>query len=325
MLKRELVELKISLKKSIINHYLELGYKIKNKNEITAYTTDLHIGSSEIVTVVCDNCKKDLRIKFKIYHESTIRNNSILYYCKECKYCRIKETNLKKYGVENVMMLKDISKKVSETITTNNKKTSKIERSKLLKKSIIKKHGNLKYFYNSINEKKKKYCLDKYGVENVMSVDYIKKKGQSTCLDKFGQYNVMLIKSIVEKATKKAIKTKIRKKLIIPEDKLTEFEKYRKVIRKLIYKYKKELYTKWDGYDFYDNEYIKENIILHHTDKKYPTIDHIISVYEGFNQNIDPFIIGDISNMCITKREINSSKCFRKQPSQKYLKNNIKT
>lgn len=40
----------------------------------------------------------------------------------------------------------------------------------------------------------------------------------------------------------------------------------------------------------------------------YPTIDHKISVYYGFINNISPEEIGDISNLCITKRWINSTK-----------------
>jgi hypothetical protein len=319
MLKQELIKIKLRI--SILNHYLKLGYKIVNtKDEIEVYTKDIHKGSGAIVSVICDNCKKELKIKYKIYYESTIRNNSLLYYCKECKYCRIKKTNLEKYGVENVMLVNEISNKVSKTMKQNNKKTSKKERSNILKKHIIAKHGDLNNYYNLINEKKKKTCLDKYGVENVMLVDEIKKKGQITCLERYGQYNIMFIDKIVKKASKKANKTKIKRNLIISEDKLTEFEKYRKITRRLIYKYKKELFYNWNGYDYYDNEYIKDNLNLHYLDKKYPSIDHKISIFQGFTENIDPYVIGNIENLCITKREINSSKFIRIKPSQKYLK-----
>ena len=37
-------------------------------------------------------------------------------------------------------------------------------------------------------------------------------------------------------------------------------------------------------------------------------IDHKISIFHGFINNIDPILISDISNLCITKRYINSSK-----------------
>ena len=323
MLKNELVKIKLKMTKSIIDHYSKLNYIITN-NTVEVYTKDLHKGSNFIVTINCDNCNTELNIQYKKYYESTIRNNSNLYYCEKCKYCRIKKTNLEKYGVENVMKVKNISEKTSNTLKKNNKKLSKKEKSNLLKTRIIKKYVDLNKYYNDINEKKKKNCLEKYGVENVMLIKTVKNKGQLTCLEKYGQYNVMLIKSFVNKSIKKGLKTKIKKKLIIPEEKLTEFEKYKKITRRLIYKFKKRLFEEWNGYDYYDDEYIKDNLNLYHTDRKYPTIDHKISIFKGFNDNIDPYIIGDISNMCITKREINSSKYINIEPGQKYLKNNNK-
>ena len=39
-----------------------------------------------------------------------------------------------------------------------------------------------------------------------------------------------------------------------------------------------------------------------------PSIDHKISIYYGFVNKIDPSIIGDIKNLCITKRSINKKK-----------------
>ena len=258
MLKTELVKIKLTKRVSVNNHYLKMGYFIENKVDIIVNTTDLHIGSGAIVTIICDNCKKELKMEYKVYYKSTIRNNSLLYYCEECKYCRIKETNIEKYGVENVML-----------------------------------------------------------------VDEIKKKGQSTCLEKYGKYNIMFIDKYIKKSTNKSVETKIKRNLIIPEDKLNDFEKYRRIIRRLVYKFKKELYDNWSGYDYYDNEYIIDNLKIYHTDNKYPSIDHKISVYEGFNNNIDPYIIGDIQNLCITKRGINSSKCNKSKPDQDYL-NKIK-
>ena len=82
---------------------------------------------------------------------------------------------------------------------------------------------------------------------------------------------------------------------------------YRKV-RIITRKNKKELQDKWDGRDYYDNEYIKDNFQLDPNDKNYPTIDHKISIYNGFKNSIDCEIIGGLDNLCITKRTINSTK-----------------
>jgi hypothetical protein len=90
--------------------------------------------------------------------------------------------------------------------------------------------------------------------------------------------------------------------------KISPFLKYSQMVNNITYKYKEELYCNWDGYDFYDNELIKENFNLNYNDKRYPTIDHKISKYNGFINGIEPNIIGEINNLCITKRTINSIK-----------------
>lgn len=64
------------------------------------------------------------------------------------------------------------------------------------------------------------------------------------------------------------------------------------------------LFENWNGYDYYDNEYIKENIKLNQHNSIFPTI----SVYYGFKNNIPASEIADIKNLCITKRSINSRK-----------------
>jgi len=80
------------------------------------------------------------------------------------------------------------------------------------------------------------------------------------------------------------------------------------IVKNITLKYKRELFNNWNGIDYYDNECIKENLILNPLDRSYPTIDHKTSVLYGFLNDIPPEVIGDISNLCITKKHINSSK-----------------
>lgn len=94
----------------------------------------------------------------------------------------------------------------------------------------------------------------------------------------------------------------------IPNEKTDDYIIYRKLVRRYTERNKKQLYENWDGFDYYDNEYIKENVSLNHVDRSYPSIDHKISVYNGFLNDINPKELSDISNLCITKRSINSSK-----------------
>ena len=68
------------------------------------------------------------------------------------------------------------------------------------------------------------------------------------------------------------------------------------------------LFDIWDGYDYYDKEYIKNNLQLSYMNCNYPTVDHKVSVFYGFNNKIPAEDIAKIDNLCITKRIINSLK-----------------
>ena len=81
---------------------------------------------------------------------------------------------------------------------------------------------------------------------------------------------------------KKILETKDKNRTYI----LTEFLKYSRNVRKLTLKLKTKLYDAWNGYDYYDNKYILENINLDSGDKNYPTIDHKKSVFYCFNNNM---------------------------------------
>lgn len=87
-----------------------------------------------------------------------------------------------------------------------------------------------------------------------------------------------------------------------------EFKIYTMAIRNLAKKHRKILFNQWDGFDYYDGEFIKDNFTLNHTNPNYPTVDHKTSIYFGFINNIPIEEIGDIKNLCITKRKINGSK-----------------
>ena len=315
MLLTETVEVK--LRKNLLEYYYNLGYNIDN-NIINIKTKDLHKGSSILVDVECDNCHNIRKIEYKNYYKIIIKYEDCLFYCKKCKYCRIKKTNLQRHGVENVMQIKEIKNKSHKTIIERHGKLGINDYCKI-DKTINEKYGNKNNYNNIINNKKIITNLQRYGVENVMQVKEIRNKNERTFYENYGEFNPMKIKSIVDKATKNQIITKLNRNIIIPNNKLSDFEMYKKIIIRLIYKYKRELFNKWNGYDYYDNEYIKNNLTLKHTDSNYPTIDHKISVFYGFNNNIIPHIIGDINNLCITKRKNNSYKHINNE-----LKNNHK-
>lgn len=193
------------------------------------------------------------------------------------------------------------------------------------KKSLIEKYGVDSYsktpeFKKAIESKKeiiiskiKETFMLKYGVDWVSKLEFVKNKKnafimnenrKNTCLDRYGFDNVCKVDYIKEKR-KKAL---IDRGLIIPDEMLGEWESYKRKVRNITRSNKKELYEKWDGYDYYDGEFIKGYFSYNHIHRFYPTIDHKISVYFGFIGEICPTEIGGMQNLCITKRYINSTK-----------------
>ena len=171
--------------------------------------------------------------------------------------------------------------------------------------------------------KRKNIWLDKYGVDHPMKDLSISNKASNninnrttseknkqkqkfikTCLSKYGVKNPSFNKDILLKSKS----TKIKNNNQIPDELLSDFELYRRKVRVLTKKSKIQLLEFWNGFDFYDGEYIKDNFKLKYYDKKYPTIDHKISILNGFIDKIPEEKIASLDNICFTKKIINSTK-----------------
>jgi len=245
------------------------------------------------------------------------------------------KTMLERYGVKSYF-------ETQESKDHNRKWMASDEFRNKSKNTLIERYGVDSYsktdeFKNRITEQKevsmeksKHTFLEKYGVEFYSQTDEYKNiynakkndiilKNKETCLDRYGFDNV----SKVPKIKKAMIDTKIERGIIVPEHLLSEWELYKKNVRQITNKFKKELYENWNGIDYYDGENIKGYFSHTHTHRFYPTIDHKNSVYYGFLNNIDPSEIGSIKNLCITKRFINSTKSkMNEKEFLEFLKNN---
>jgi len=256
---------------------------------------------------------------------------------------KFKETSMVRYGVDNPNKNIDIRNKTKKTclekygFTTHLLQPEIVDKNRIWmssdkfkeksKISLLEKYGvdsfskteEFKKILESkkdiIIEKIKQTFLERYGVDSSFKTDKFKKRYREnilsikqkkidTCMEKYGVENVSQVKEIYDKI----LNTKINNDYIIPDHLLTKWEIYKKETRKLTNKIKKSIYENWDGYDYYDNEYIKGYQSYSHVHRFYPTIDHKISVYYGFMNNIEPKEICDTSNLCITKRYINSIK-----------------
>ncbi len=164
--------------------------------------------------------------------------------------------------------------------------------------------------------KQQNVMIDRHGVKNPMFKKEFKDKIVKTNLERHGVEYPSQNKDIYNK-TKKSFFDKYgveyisqseywRDKIGFLEDN-NNFYKYKRLIKNLTHRVKEELFEKWDGKDYYDGEYIKDNLILNYNHILYPTIDHKISIFHGFKNNISIETIANIDNLCITKRTTNSS------------------
>jgi hypothetical protein len=177
-------------------------------------------------------------------------------------------------------------------------------------------NGDGKYYCHKCSMiKKRNTNLIKYGVTHTLQDSVIRENIKKTCQKKYNADCYLASKEYLANTT---IKNRIRLKNCangrwFKDEDLSEFLRYKRRCRTLTDKNRIELFNSWDGTDFYDGEYIKENFKLHFTNKDYPTVDHKISIAYGFRNKITEQDICSIENLCVTKRRINNSKrekCF---------------
>jgi hypothetical protein len=207
----------------------------------------------------------------------------------ECDYCN--------------QLLKSHYKNYLVNIKKNNKfACSKCGYKKNIELNLLK-YG-VEYTLNLEEVKKSRFKtnIEKYGSKSPFSSNIIKNKSKKTNIEKYGFENVFQNKEIIDKIKQTNFNNK-RWSLDY-----NNYLIYRRRVKLLTNKVKMELLEEWNGYDYYDNEYIKENLNLHYNDRLYPTIDHKISVLNGFNNGLSPEFISNINNLCITKKYINSKK-----------------
>lgn len=168
-------------------------------------------------------------------------------------------------------------------------------------------------------KKVEKSNLQKYGVEHTSKLEYFQNKWKQTNIEKYGCENVFQNEEIKEKIRQfyrdnynaernTQVKYVRDNNGWIPDEELSDYKKYNRLCRKYTNRNKKILFKNWDGYDYYDSEYIKDNFVYNFKNYNYPTIDHKISIKCGFLNNIDEHIISSIDNLCITKSGLNSLK-----------------
>lgn len=286
MIVSEYVEMPLinrTYKKLIKKYNLSKDLKVGDIAEIPL--TILSKSSHYEIDITCDYCNKPLRVPYKRYNLYTKVVNKYACSSVECSNQKIKDVCQVKFGVDNPFQSKEIKVKIKE--------------------SLKEKYGvEHPMFLEQTKDKIKETCLEKYGETSYSKTkDYIKKT-KETCLEKYGVDS----ECKTESGQLKRKLTRIKKGFQIPDDKVEEYRKYRLQVNRILQRNKKYILENWDGLDYYDGEYIRENFKLNPNDRLFPHFDHKISVAYGFKNKIDYKIIGSIENICITKQCLNGLK-----------------
>jgi hypothetical protein len=277
----------IKLTRKNYQHYHNLKYVGNPGDTIQILNSHLSKGSHTKVNCKCDYCGSLNQVIFKNYYKSTQEIKK--YCCKkiECLNKKIIDINQIRYGVDNVFQLNETKEKSKETLFKN----------------FGVKH---QMFSQQIKDKIFETNINKYGYKSPSQNQKVKDKTVLTNLKKYGVEHISQLESFQNIKRQKRLKNS---KQINP-NLMIDYSYYRHLVDLYTDRNRKKLYEMWNGYDYYDDEYIRDNNIIC---SNYPSIDHKISCYYGFINNIDPKIISEIDNLCITKMGLNSKKWNRNE------------
>jgi hypothetical protein len=128
----------------------------------------------------------------------------------------------------------------------------------------------------------------------------------STSLDLTSRANEMR-KHRPDDAWKKGLKTRAENGNIIDWN-TAEWKQFWRRCDYLTRKIRKQMLENWNGYDYIDGEYIRDNVNLPVKDSNYPTLDHIKSKSQCFREGLTPEQATNPDNLKFTKRINNSRK-----------------
>ena len=245
-------------------------YRYKKKN----IGKEIRQDKTTYITFICENtfCRTDTIVSKSVYRRFNSKNE-----CKDCrrwkKECEVCDNPHNKQG-------KTCSSKCAWV---------------LKKKSYLKSCGtehNLSR--ESSSRKNMVYNLNiKYGVDNVFRIEHVKDKIKKTILEKYGVDNPS--KSL--EIQNKKLETMINNGLTVPLNEKSKYDIYRKnCLSFTLFNINKFGAQKF-GKDWLEKK-SRENL---HT-------DHVFSIKEGFDNNINAEIIGSILNLELLKASDNIKK-----------------
>lgn len=151
----------------------------------------------------CENCAKIL--KFKKIKNTMVKKYGVEYAVQFQEFKnKMKNTTLEKYGVENANQSEEIKYKI--------------------KKTNLEKYGCEYGLQNEkVKEKRRVSNLEKYGFENSLQREEVKEKSKKTTMEKYGVEHPSQNKYIMEKMTKNMYRSK---EYILPSGNIIQIQGY---------------------------------------------------------------------------------------------------
>ncbi len=265
---------------------------------------------------ICSNCGKPTR--FIAFSQGYSTNCGYICGSNNIKTKnKTKETIINKYGVDSIFKSEEFKINSKKTIMCNYGVENVSQNNEIKKKKVktnLQNCGAENYTTtDEFKERVKKTCLEKYNVDNPSKCEKFKEKRSQTIFNRYGVYHYSTSREY------RLLKEKLNE--WIPSDQKTEFELYSREVWNETKKHKKKLFSTWNGKCYYTEIELDKN--QNYNNETYPTIDHKICVFYGFNNNINPKEIGNISNLSVCSRWANRAKqIMNEEKFVEYLKEN---
>jgi len=193
VIKKEFISVKISSK--TLSFYKEILKEdnISIGDTVKVSSLDLQNGTSIKVTGLCFYCGKEKIISKKAYNSQTDNNKKKFTCSKSCSLLKSKETNLKKWGVENPFQSEEIKGKIKRSNIkkwgVENPQQSDIIKEKTLVTNLKRWGYKKPSMSDGVKSKVKQTNNTKFGFDYPAQSEDIKKKMLSSCYDRWGVYN----------------------------------------------------------------------------------------------------------------------------------------
>jgi hypothetical protein len=198
-------KIEVKIDRRNIEHY-SLFYKSIKLKDIIEINTELHLqkGSNIKINVSCDICNIERYIKYQAYTKNINScKDYTIYTCDKCSHIKLKNYNIKKYGVEYYSQHPDRNDKVKKTCL-NKYGVEHFSKSELFNEKVhktnLEKFGFINPFMDT--ERIKGIFKEKYGVEHPAQFEKFNNKIKETNLERYGYKSVLSSPIIREKIEK---------------------------------------------------------------------------------------------------------------------------